>query len=118
VEQVPKYRNMFLQVVLFIITFGIYGLYWFYQTTSEMAELTGDTEVSPGLLTVLLVIPIVNIYSMYQHSELCDKMTAGRMPVWALLILWIIFTPAAWIIVQLELNKRADEALKARVYAT
>ena len=27
-----KYRNMVVQVILFIITLGIYGIYWFYST--------------------------------------------------------------------------------------
>ena len=33
-----KRRNMVVQVLLFIITFGIYGVYWFYVTSKEMVE--------------------------------------------------------------------------------
>ena len=33
-----KKRNMAMQVLLMIITLGIYGIYWFYVTTSEMVE--------------------------------------------------------------------------------
>ena len=31
-------RNLVKQVVLFIITLGIYGVYWFYVTSKEMIE--------------------------------------------------------------------------------
>lgn len=30
-----KYRNMFVQVILYLITLGIYGLYWFYVTYTK-----------------------------------------------------------------------------------
>ncbi len=31
-DRVIKRRNMVLQVILMAVTFGIYGLYWFYVT--------------------------------------------------------------------------------------
>ena len=43
-----KYRNMFVQVLLFIITFGIYGIYWFYVTFDELNIANGKE--SPGCL--------------------------------------------------------------------
>lgn len=43
-----KRRDMLAQVLLFIITCGIYGVYWFYQTTLEMANLDRDTEAAAG----------------------------------------------------------------------
>ena len=33
-----KRRNMGMQVILMIITLGIYGIYWFYVTSKEMVE--------------------------------------------------------------------------------
>lgn len=117
-EQVPKYRNMFLQVVIFIVTFGIYGFYWFYQTTVEMAELTGDNETSPGLWTFLLVVPLANFYALYRYSELYERLSKEKVPAWGLLLLWIFIPPAPWILVQLDLNRISDEQLKSRVYAT
>jgi uncharacterized membrane protein YhaH (DUF805 family) len=118
VEQIPKYRNMLLQVVLFVITFGIYGLYWFYSTASEMKEMAHDEDASPGMWTVLMVIPIVNLYSMYCYGELFEKTSGGKLPGWALLLLWVICAPAVWVIVQLDLNQKSDAALRERVYGT
>ena len=117
-EQIPKYRNMFLQVVLFIITFGIYGVYWFYQTCVEMKELTHDEEAAPGMWTVLMFIPLVNFYAIYRYSDLFERVSGEKVPSWGLFLLWIFFAPAVWIIVQLELNRKADETLRSRVYAT
>ena len=33
-----KQRNMAMQVVLMVITLGLYGIYWFYVTTKEIIE--------------------------------------------------------------------------------
>ena len=56
-----KKRNMAMQVLLMIITLGIYGIYWFYVTTSEMVEHKG-LKGSPALWTVLLSPPSSSIY--------------------------------------------------------
>ncbi len=64
-----KNRNMLAQIGLFIITFGIYGIYWFYVTADEMKFLARDNSASPALWTVLLFIPFGCFYSIYKYSE-------------------------------------------------
>jgi hypothetical protein len=117
-EQVPKYRNMFVQVVLFFITCGIYGIYWFYQTASELKQIARDPNASPALWTLLTIIPLVNLYAFYRYSELFDSATGEKLPWWAVFLLFIVCAPAVWLVVQLELNRMADEVLRARAYAT
>lgn len=102
-----KYRDMWLQVILFIITLGIYSIYWFYQTAHELADLGNDQDAEPGLWTVLLFIPFGAFYSYYKYSQLYEKVSTEKMNKWILFILWIVFSPAVWFIVQMELNKRA-----------
>ena len=103
-----KKRNMAMQVLLMIITLGIYGIYWFYVTTSEMVEHKG-LKGSPGLWTVLYILPLVSLYAVYKQGEAVEALTDGSINRWVMLILWVIFSPAAWLITQLELNKRASE---------
>jgi hypothetical protein len=103
-----KYRNMFIQILLFIITLGIYSIYWYYQTVCEMKELVDDRETEPVLLTILLFVPLANLYSYYKHSELYEKMTTEHFNRWILFILWIVFCPVVWVLVQIDLNKRAE----------
>lgn len=102
-----KYRDMWVQVFLMIITVGIYAIYWFYQTAVEMAALAEDHNAEPTLWTVLLLIPFGAIYSYYKYGELFEKISVEKMNRWILFMLWIVFTPAVWFIVQMELNKRA-----------
>jgi hypothetical protein len=102
-----KYRNMMGQIGLFIITLGIYGIYWFYVTSTEMKYLAKDQSASPALWTVLLFIPLANFYSIYKYSEIYQKVSSDSLNMWILFLLWIVFSPAVWFIVQIDLNKKA-----------
>lgn len=109
-----KYRNMFAQVLLLIVTFGIYGIYWFYQTACELRAQAKDEAASPGLWTVLLFIPLAHIYAHYKYGELYEKVSRDHLNQWIMFILWMIFPIAVWFIVQGELNSRATVNLPSR----
>ena len=103
-----KYRNMVTQVVLMVITLGIYGIYWFYVTSKEMIEHK-ELEGSAGLWTFLLFIPFISIYAQYKQGEAVEALSDGAISKWLIFILWLVFSPAVWFITQTELNKRASE---------
>ncbi len=56
-----KYRNMGIQILLIVATLGIYGIYWFYQSATELKFVAKDAEASPTLWTILLFVPFANI---------------------------------------------------------
>lgn len=99
-----------VQVLLMICTFGLYGVYWFYQTAKEMKGLTGDAEASPALWTVLLFIPPLGIFSWYKFSEIHEKVSPEKLNRWILFILHFVFLPAVWFIVQIDLNNFAKRS--------
>jgi len=103
-----KYRNMFVQVLLFIITFGIYGIYWFYQTACEMKSVTNDQAAEPVLWTILLFIPFASFYACYKHGELYEKVSKEHFSRWLSLLFWIVFSPVVWLLVQMDLNRIAE----------
>ena len=100
-----KNRNMFVQILLMVITFGLYAIYWFYQTAKELKIVTKESDFSPVLLTLLLFIPLVNIYSHYKYSEIYAKVCTEKLNKWVLFLLWIVFCPAIWFLVQKDLNE-------------
>ncbi len=103
-----KYRNMWGQVLLVIITFGVYAIYWFYVTSEEMVYHK-NLEGSPGLWTFLLFVPFGSLYSYWKHSEAVESLTAGRYGALLIFILWLFFSPAVWAITQSELNRLATD---------
>lgn len=103
-----KKRNLFVQVLLMIVTFGIYAIYWFYVTASEMKEITKDADAAPGLWTFLFFIPLGAFYSQYQYSKLYEKICSEKLNKWVIFIIGLVLAPAVWFLVQTDLNKLAD----------
>ena len=60
--------------------------------------------------TVLLFVPLASFYSLYKFCELYERWSRDRFNLWLLFVLWLVFAPAVWFIVQTELNKAADAA--------
>lgn len=104
-----KKRNMLGQVGLMFITFGIYSIYWFYKISEEMKYVGKDMQASPGLWTVLLFVPFAGLWSYYKFSELYEKVSSDHFNKWILWLLWVVFAPVVWFIVQSEMNKKADQ---------
>lgn len=101
-----KKRNMWMQVLLYVVTLGIYGIYWFYQTSKEMTEYRG-LGGSPGLWTVLFLIPFISLIAVWKHSSAVDALTEGRYNKVLIFVLWLFLPIAVWIITQVELNRLA-----------
>ena len=103
-----KYRNMFVQVILVIITLGIYTIYWYYVTLDELHKANGRTE-GAGMWTVLSVIPIASLFAQWHHAFEYAEFIDDKYPGIAIFILWILFSPAVWFLVQMDLNAAARQ---------
>ena len=107
------HRNPLIVIVLLIITFGIYGLYWVYSTSDELIRLTNKND-SALLWLVLALIPILNIITLWYHSQAVAEVSrmegreGSRINGVLLFVLWLIFWPIAIFISQQELNRHAS----------
>jgi hypothetical protein len=108
-----KYRNMLVQILLMIVTFGFYGIYWFHATATELKTVANDAEANPTLWTVLLFIPFGFLYSHLKYGELFEKVSDEKLNKWILFLLWIVCVPAVWFIVQMDLNRKAEVSARA-----
>ena len=71
-----KKRNIAAAIILSIITFGIYGIYWFIVLTDDVKKAAGDDEFPSGaiaLLYTILTIGIYGIYWAYKMGKLMKK---------------------------------------------
>lgn len=105
-----KRRNFLAQIVLMIVSCGLYSLYWYYATCLEMARHTGREE-NVLLWTVFLsCFPIpVCLYAFYKQGELFERISPETNR-WVIFALWSFFPPASWLIIQLKLNRLAAES--------
>ena len=58
-------KNIVLNIILTVITCGIYGLVWFVQLTDEAKEYSEDNSMQSGGLALLLTIVTCGIYGYY-----------------------------------------------------
>ena len=108
-----KNRNMLVQIILVVVTFGLYAFYWFYQVCTELKIVAKDPEAAPTLWTVLLFVPFGTIYSFYKHAELYEKVCSEKLNKWVIFLLWLVFPPAVWFLVQKDLNQIASKPLQS-----
>jgi len=103
-----KYRNPVLIIVFSIITVGIYSIYWLVSTTNELRRLT-STAPNPWSL-LLLLVPLVNIFVGFWYYWKYSKAVGeiSNFESWLLFVLWLIVSPAAMVVAQIELNKKAQ----------
>ena len=104
-----KRRNIAMVLILFVVTFGIYGLYWFYSTANEMIQRNKQDE-NPFVWLIMALVPIVNLFAIWKHAQAVELMTRKKVNGIVLFLLWLVIAPVAIILIQMELNKRAGQA--------
>ncbi|WP_439027135.1 DUF4234 domain-containing protein [Haloarchaeobius sp. DT45] len=91
-----------MQVVLTVITFGLYPIYWTYKTAKMLDEGT-DQNLTP----ILAIIPLANIIVLWQISEAAEPATEkDPMPVF---LLFLFFGVISWYWVQSGINSVASQ---------
>lgn len=90
-----------IQVVLAIVTGGLYGLYWFYSTAQQL-----DNGTDQDLIPILGIIPGVNIIAMWQVSNAAEAVTDKSGIV--LFVLFLVFGPISWFWIQSGINDVAS----------
>jgi len=102
-------RSLILMVVLSVVTFGIYPLFWIISVKSDM-EAEG-AEVPSSLL---LFIPIANLYYLAKWCGGFERLTRGRTSPWVAFLLLVGLGMIGMLILQYEINKTVDEPVPPR----
>jgi hypothetical protein len=115
---VGKIRNPLGVIGLTLITLGIYGIFWYYYTQKELAELgrahnTEELGTSPGtsvlavtLGAFIIVPPFVSIYNACKRLDAARRLTGQQgMEAGLLFLLWIFISPIGLYMYQSDLNK-------------
>lgn len=86
-----------IQVVLTIVTLGLYPLYWTYDTAKQL-----DRGTDANLMPILGLIPVVNLVAFWQISGAAEAVTDQSKIV--LFLLFLVFAPISWYWVQSGIN--------------
>lgn len=97
-------RSLAIQVLLSIVTLGLYIIYWWHITHKQLDAGT-SADVNPTWRTIGLFIPIYGIIVVWRDSHDAEPVT-GKDGV-LIFILFIVFAPAAWYLIQSGINEIA-----------
>lgn len=95
-------RNPIMVLVLFCITFGIYGIYWLVKTKGEMNEQGADIPTA-----WLIILPVISIYWYWKFSEGVEKVTKKELSAPISFVLAYFLGIIGIAITQNSLNKAA-----------
>lgn len=100
----PQYSNvqaLWRLIILYLITFGLYYIYWFYRNWKHL-KIHKNLNISPGLRTAGLLVPILNILFIYRQFRDINNFakqagcTAYSSPGWLAIgyaLLWNVSLP-------------------------
>ena len=94
-----KHRSLFSIVLLDIITLGLYSIYWFFITKTEMNTINAQSAKVPFFLWFF--VPIINIWWFYRFCKAMNVITRGSLGVWVAFFAPIILYFAAMFILNM-----------------
>ena len=106
-------KSIPLCIVLTLVTFGIYGLYWFVVMTDEMNRAAGEPEATSGGMALLFSIITCGIYSIYWAYKMGEKVDrvkgqpGGNSPILFLILSIFGLGIVNYCLIQDTLNKYA-----------
>jgi hypothetical protein len=118
-NEIAKIRNPLGIIGLAIITFGIYGLVWYYKVNKELANIgqaRGTEECGTNPVTSILAVTLgalIIVPPFVSAYKFCTRLSAGErvtgtppgMEPGLLFLLYIFLSPIAAYIAQSNMNK-------------
>lgn len=100
-------RSLLKQVLFTVLTLGLYIVYWYYITFTQL-EAGTDAEYSPVLRFIGLFVPIVNIVIIWWFAQDCEAVV--EQDGLLIFLAELVFPPIVWYLVQSGINEAAVAA--------
>lgn len=101
---VGQVRGTGLAVLLFFVTFGIYGLYWYYVTHEEMKKHTGNGLGGGLALLLALLVGVASPFivssevgGLYERRGLA-RPVSGATGLWYVPGILLLVLPFVWFV--------------------
>jgi hypothetical protein len=101
------HRSLGKQILFSVLTLGLYTLYWFHVTHRQLSAGT-SADFNPTMRTVGLFVPVYNLVVIWRTSHDAEALVDQDGTL--LFVLFLVFAPAAWYLVQSGINAVADGA--------
>ena len=74
-----KERNLVTEIILTIVTCGIYGIIWFINLTDDAKAAANDTKMQSGGIAFLLTLVTCGIYGIYWAYQMGKLINQARI---------------------------------------
>ncbi|MBR0303722.1 MAG: DUF4234 domain-containing protein [Clostridia bacterium] len=111
-------RNIAIAIILSIVTFGIYGIFWFISMVNNVNEAADQPNATSGGVVFLLSIVTCSIYLwywLYKSGQMLNDAKARRglstdssAGIIYLVLALFGLSIVSWALIQNELNKIAE----------
>lgn len=92
-------RSTGLSILWFVLTLGIYGIYWTYKTHEEIKRYSGNGIGGVIGLVIYLVISIVTFFVVPSEVRyMYEDLDGGKSPVRGIHGLWFLLPVIGWLI--------------------
>lgn len=109
-------KNIKMEIILTIVTCGIYGILWFIRLTDDINYVSGNTQDTSGVMAFVFNLLTCGLYGIYWYCKMGEKldqaeMSKGSLPM-ARGVLYLVlgvfgFGIIAYALMQDTLNKMA-----------
>ncbi len=88
---VGETRSVGLSILWFILTLGIYGIYWVYKTQEEVKRYSGNGVGGVlGIVIYILISPVTFFIVPSEVRYMYEDLDGGNSPVRGIYGLWIL----------------------------
>lgn len=103
-------RSIPLCIILYLLTCGIYGIYWMIKLNDEINVMSGEPYATSGGIVFLLTVVTCGIYGLYwlyKMGERCDRIKGmyGNSGILYLILGLVGFSIISYCLMQDTLNK-------------
>jgi hypothetical protein len=103
-------RSLGMSILWFVLTIGIYSIYWVYKTQEEVKRYSGNGVGGVlGLVIYILIAPVTYFVIPSEVRYMYEDLDGDKSPVRGIYGLWILLPIAGpiiwWVQVQGALNR-------------
>jgi uncharacterized protein DUF4234 len=93
---IGRQRNIGLQVLLSIVTFGLYGIYWAYQSHEDVQQHAGEGVGGVAGALIYFFVGIVTLFLLPVEIKRMYEKDGQRSPVSAATAFWVLLFGIPW----------------------
>ena len=101
-----KVGSLGKQILFFVITFGIYGIYWMHKLHKSIESGT-DADASATIRTIGMFVPIYNLVVLWRDSHDVEAITEKDGVL--TFLLFLVIAPVGWYLIQNGINEMHGE---------